>query len=228
MKARQMDAIGLAHDIRNCLQMIRSAAGLLENGSDDANKRKTYFETIRKNVAYAMELLNRFMEHGTLERAPRVAGSISDILQEVCASFEAYAENNGVCLDCDADELLPEVADAEALRRALFNLLCNAVRCTPSEGYVHAAAKQLDNCCVVLVSDTGFGLPEGRREAFLEGKVRAGTGLHVVRRMAKELGAQVDCISEAGKGTTFALYFENLPKDIGAPCAQKNTAAASV
>ena len=44
------EGVGIAHDVKNCLQMILAASGLLENGAQDMERRKKYFAVTKPRI----------------------------------------------------------------------------------------------------------------------------------------------------------------------------------
>lgn len=220
------EGVGIAHDVKNCLQMILAASGLLENGAQDMERRKKYFAVIRRNVREAMNLLGRFAPCSASKGERENARGAETLLNETCEAAAASADENGVRLFCDAESGLRLNCEEEPLRRILFNLVFNAIRYTPTGGCVHVAAARRAGRTVLLVSDTGCGLSRTQREAFVRGEMSEGTGLSIVWRTARELGVRVDCAVDPGRGTTFALYLPDAAADMGAQGAPKNESAA--
>jgi two-component system nitrogen regulation sensor histidine kinase NtrY len=111
-------------------------------------------------------------------------------------------------------EVAPEVAevwlDAEQIRRALINLLDNAVEATDAPGRVTVVAHRdtLNGGHVrIRVADTGRGIPpEAKDKLFLpyfSTKGRGtGLGLAIVHRIVSDQGGSIAVHSQAGRGTT--------------------------
>ena len=115
--------------------------------------------------------------------------------------------------------------DAPAVRRAVANLIANAVRLAPGGTNITVSADRFDNWNFVSVADDGPGIaPENhvrvfqrfwrgdREEARQQG--RSGLGLTIVRQIVEAHGGRVDLASDIGHGSTFVLWF---PRSLASP-----------
>lgn len=149
-----------------------------------------------------------------LQRQPLQA---SAQLQAVVEFFDPLAQEQRVSLRSEGEAQLS--ADALLLRRALSNLLSNALRHTPEGGSVTVQALQTsDGGSVVRVMDSGIGItPEhlaklGDRfyrvdPARSEGAAGAGLGLAIAKSIMRLHGGQLQIESTVGKGTIISLLF---------------------
>ena len=104
------------------------------------------------------------------------------------------------------------VADEKRLKQVVFNLLSNAVAFTPARGTVRLEAGRREENVVILVSDTGVGIPRADQDrvfgTFERGSETqapdggAGLGLSLVRRFVEMHGGSVDLVSSPSNGTT--------------------------
>ena len=121
-------------------------------------------------------------------------------------------------------EIEPElhlIGDHDALRRAVGNLLSNALRLAPPDSPITVAAGRTESWLWVAVADQGPGIaaddlprvfdrfwrgapvspaPSGPRER------RTGLGLASVRQITESHGGQVAAYSTLGEGSTFVLW----------------------
>ena len=107
-------------------------------------------------------------------------------------------------------------ADEKRFKQVVFNLLSNGVTFTPSRGTVRLEARREDDDLLIIVADTGIGIPLADRERvfrpFEQGagpvgsqgadKTGAGLGLSMVRNFIQLHGGTVDVKSPSGRGTT--------------------------
>jgi len=107
--------------------------------------------------------------------------------------------------------------------------LSNAVKFT-DEGVVKIAAWRAGDRLVVVVSDTGIGMPrealdyifEEFRQVDMSSTRRhggTGLGLAIVRKLTHLLGGEVTAESELGKGSTFTVTLPLSVERVGAPVA---------
>lgn len=121
---------------------------------------------------------------------------------------------------------LPAIqADPVRLRQILFNLFSNAVKFTTS-GQITLGAEVEPPYLHVWVADTGAGIPAEQQEQIFEPFVTTesparrregiGLGLSITRRLVSLHGGMMSVESQAGKGSTFHIYWP-LPSLSGAP-----------
>ncbi|HEU4950481.1 MAG TPA: ATP-binding protein, partial [Holophagaceae bacterium] len=145
---------------------------------------------------------------------------LSLTLSEAVRPFEPLAEERGLELLVLAPGGLTLRADPILLRRALHNLLANALRHT-HEGTISLTAGEQDGAIWIEVRDTGEGIPPGLLprlgQRFLRGdesRDRAsggtGLGLAIVQSILRLHGGRLEVASEPGKGTRARLVF---PRD---------------
>ena len=135
------------------------------------------------------------------------------MLQAVLTLTRERARNQELelSLDCPSD-IGAVAADERRLKQALFNLVSNALKFTPSGGTVTLRARREPDGVALAVSDTGVGVaPEDQRrifEKFERGSGRearqagAGLGLALVKSFIELHGGSVELKSRPGAGTT--------------------------
>ena len=112
--------------------------------------------------------------------------------------------------------LPPVHADREALARALWNLLDNAVKYSPQYKTVWAKATTENGRAAISVSDKGLGIAPHEQRRIFKKFVRAasadaagargtGLGLTMVKHIVAAHGGQVRVDSEVGIGSTFTI-----------------------
>ncbi len=134
-----------------------------------------------------------------------------DLLREAQANIRAAATERGQTVEVDAYADLQRVqADRRALRSIFENLLSNAVRNTPTGGYIRLGATESKGTVQFSVSDTGRGI-EPDRLNMIFGRFNSdttdgtGLGLALVRRLVEAQGGQISVESRVGAGTTFTF-----------------------
>lgn len=153
-----------------------------------------------------------------LEKYPT---DLNALLTETIQALDPLAAEKSVRLIYQPT-LLPELSvDPTRIRQALFNLLSNALRHTPSGGEISVAGKQAKGVVVLSVKDSGEGLLPDQLAAVFDRFYRAdksrsrqtggtGLGLAIVKAIIESHGGQVEVYSEGkGKGSEFTIV---LPK----------------
>jgi two-component system OmpR family sensor kinase len=156
------------------------------------------------------------------------------LLEEVAERARLLASGQNVVLEWPAAEVQPIQADADLLRRALNNLLENALRHTPTGKQVVLAVAPAHSGCAFVVRDEGSGIAPDHlprlferfyqvNDARTRRRGSSGLGLPIVHAIAQAHGGTVHITSTPGAGTTVTLW---LPCRIPAPQPRRATLPA--
>jgi signal transduction histidine kinase len=135
-----------------------------------------------------------------------------ELLTGITAELRPVTEMKGIDLRVEVPKTpLLTVADPHEIRRAVVNLLANAIDATPRGGHVTAAAARDGNFIVTTIEDDGYGVPAEQRETLFQrfggGYHGAGTGLglYIVRRIAEKHGGTVRYEPREPRGSSFTM-----------------------
>jgi two-component system phosphate regulon sensor histidine kinase PhoR len=147
--------------------------------------------------------------------------ALAEVVRHIFESHKNGASAKGLELSLDVEDLDREgtveiVADDEAIRQILDNLIDNAIKYTPSGGRVSVACKTEDHQVRLMVADTGIGIPREDLPRVFERFYRVdrarsrelggtGLGLSIVKHWVQALGGQIAVDSRVGAGTTFTI-----------------------
>ncbi|MGN9837874.1 HAMP domain-containing sensor histidine kinase [Nonomuraea sp. H19] len=215
-----------SHELRSPLTIIRAnvdAVLAAPDASDDERARAVAI------VDRATTRMTRLVED-LLASARRQGGAFADadldlawVAGEACEEYAAPAAGRDVTITRDLGRGLETTGDSDALRRAVANLLSNAVRLSPPGGTIKVAAGRSEGWLWVAVRDDGPGLGEAEQERvfdrFWRGEAsrrdrHTGLGLAIVRQIVESHGGRVAVFSRLGEGATFVLW---LPPRDGVP-----------
>jgi signal transduction histidine kinase len=207
-----------SHELRNPLAVIRTNTDVaLQDEAVPADVRSR-LEAVRRATERMRRLVDDLLALARLELASgtRSELDLATMVDEVSDELGPLARAHGLALEARVEPGLRVVADRDAVKRALANLLDNAFRHSPGEGTVRVAAERRDGWAVLSVADDGPGLSPVEQELVFERFWRsdasrsresggAGLGLAIVRRIAESHGGTVGVASESGAGSTFEL-----------------------
>lgn len=215
-----------AHDMKSPLVGIQGFALRLlkQDGSTDPEKQNKYLEIIRHEAARLESIVNDFLDFARLETGSlKLTFSATDLDKEVFELVEALTprfKQAGITLKIGFEEKLPIIqAAASHLRRALGNLLENALKYSARGTTVTLAAEETDQEILVRVEDQGRGIPPEELPFIFDMFYRGGghdatqghgLGLAGVEAIVKGHGGRVLVASEVGKGSVFTVA---LPKE---------------
>jgi signal transduction histidine kinase len=206
-----------SHELRNPLAVIRTNAdvALQEPVPDEV---RTRLEAVRRASERMRRLVDDLLALARLELSggARSEVDLAALVDEVRGELDALARAHGLELEASAEGDLRVVADRDAVKRALANLLDNAFRHSPDGVPVRLAAERRNGWAVLSVADGGTGLTLDEQQLVFERFWRsdasrsresggAGLGLAIVRRIAESHGGEVGVTSSPGAGATFEL-----------------------
>ena len=207
-----------SHELRSPLARIRMAVELSgTQGSpaarDEIQRSITELDQLVDEILLASRLDAREADIGTVESVDLIG-----LLAEECARVGAVFE----LPECTGEVVVPGVA--RLLRRAVRNLLENAVRHGRRTGHAEVVAQlSLEGGYAVLhIDDRGPGVPPDQRERIFEPFYRlpgasereggVGLGLALVRQIAARHGGSVACDNREGGGARFTLRLPKSPE----------------
>jgi len=213
----------LAHELKNPLTPIRLAAErVLKRWKADPDQASSIIEgsmlAIVKEVEGMDALLTDFRAFASLPEPQREWAELSDLVADSIALYAASYPEVRFDLSGLQKGLVLRV-DGSALKRALGNLLANAIDAMDGRGEVEIASdlvKAADSrYCRLKIRDTGRGIPASLGEKvfmpyFTTKRSGTGLGLSIVERIVEEHGGAIRFESEEGEGATFYI---DLPLD---------------
>jgi signal transduction histidine kinase len=202
----------VTHELRTPLAAIRLFGERLAQGRGEPRE---YGAMISEESQRLEALVERVLAMTRAGERPQLAVVQPEaLLRSAGALIQPKAERRGVTVTYHVAAGLPDATwDADAVRRALLELLDNAVKHGREQGTVAAAAEAVDGVVAFSIKDDGPGI--GHRvphralfARFVRGDTEApgtGLGLHFVEQVADTHGGRVDVASEDGRGCAFTL-----------------------
>ena len=207
-----------SHELRNPLAVIQTNADVALWDEGVPESARTRIEAVRRASERMRKLVDDLLALARLElaAAQRSEVDLAQLVHEVGDELDPLARAHGLVLEQDAESGVRVVADRDALKRALANLLDNAFRHSPPGAPVRITAARRNGSAVLSVADRGPGLTAEEQEHVFERFWRsdsarsresggAGLGLAIVRRIAESHGGAVAVVSEPGDGSTFEI-----------------------
>ena len=228
LAAQQMEFVAtVSHELRTPLAVIRSAAQNLSAGVvHDSTQARKYGELIDTEGRRLTDMVEQVLEYAGLSDAKRRVGvravDAGAVVRDVVSGVASLPEAADVDIEVSIDpELPPILAEEEAVRRALQNLIGNALKYAAAGRWIGVTAARAAgsdaNLVRIAVADRGRGIPAADLahvfEPFYRGRhavdhqIRGnGLGLSLVKRVAESAGGRVTVESAPDKGATFTLY----------------------
>ena len=209
----------LAHELKNplfplriTLDNLRRARPLPAADFDEVFEESV--NTLGVGIANLNTVIGRFSDFARMPAPEFAAVAPNTVVTDAVALFRPQFEANpggriDVALDLDASAGTIR-ADAEQLRRALQNLLLNAIDAMPGGGTLTVRTRRTDGVLHVDVSDTGQGIEPGERERlftpyYTTKQHGTGLGLAIVQAVVSDHHGKITVESAPGRGTTFRI-----------------------
>lgn len=219
----------LTHELKSPLSAIRGASELLQDPAMPPAQRRKFLQNIAQETGRIQEVVDRMMELTLLEARRSLAHvapvPLAPLLDEVAAAAADAAAPRGVRIVRAPGAEATVEGDRFLLRRALSNLVDNAVDFSPDGATVHLRLEVRDGSAVVSVRDAGPGVPEYARDKVFEkfyslarpatGRKSTGLGLTFVRQVASLHHGHVALENGAEGGALATLSLPVLPQAAG-------------
>jgi two-component system sensor histidine kinase PilS (NtrC family) len=217
-------AAGVAHEIRNPLCAIKGSVDLLKETAPAVGEEARLMGLVSREADRLNVLLDDVLRFGRMESGERETVRLDMLLREVAELARQHpAMKPSIGLSVDAAGPVEGTVNAEQIRRALLNLVINALEAVGDGGQVRLslltrerfAERGLEGGAgfgvALVVDDTGPGIPADRKEEVFQPfrttkKGGTGLGLAIVDKAVQAHGGRVAIVSEPGKGSRFIVY----------------------
>lgn len=231
--AAQRQLIGDAsHELRNPLAVIRTTLDVTLSRDDvDAAERHRAAAVATRATGRMAGLIEDLLA-AARRAAPAFVETDVDLTSvggDAADEYELLAAADGTRIERHLEPGLIVIGDRDALRRAVDNLLSNALRLGPAAGAVTVATGRRQGWAFLAVRDEGPGIDPGHQplvfDRFWRGPDpsdrraradrRTGLGLAIVRQVVEGHGGGVTLHSRPGAGATFVLWLPLRPEQAG-------------
>jgi two-component system nitrogen regulation sensor histidine kinase NtrY len=209
-------AQGIAHEIKNPLTPIQLSAQRLRR---KYRERSTDFDevfddctnTIVTQVEGLKGLLDEFSNFARMPESNPTPTDLHQLLEEVLHLYRGAHRDVEVTLFCDP-AITKLNLDGEQMKRALINLVENAIEAMDGKGQVEIVAgvdARRERICID-VRDTGMGIPPQRRDKlflpyFTTKKGGSGLGLAIVHRIVADHNGRISVRDHVPHGSIFTI-----------------------
>jgi signal transduction histidine kinase len=206
-----------SHELRTPLAIIKANLDLaLTDAAATEESRATAAAVIERAIERMARLADDLLALARLDatEGEREAVALGPLLEDAREEYAAAAAARGVALRAETVPAAPVSGDRDVLKRAVANLVDNAVRAAGSTvGLTHGEA---DGWAWVAVADDGPGIAAEHQQSIFDRFWRpddarsrpgggSGLGLAIVRQIAEAHGGTVEVSSAPGAGATFVL-----------------------
>jgi two-component system phosphate regulon sensor histidine kinase PhoR len=223
--ARRDFTANVSHELKTPLAAIKAyTETLLMGAMDDPDAKERFIQRINEQASRLDNLIRDLLQLTKIQSLPeRVSLSRLSIFETVRSSVEEHLQiatkRRVEIVNHVLDNEFYVMAEYDALRTILGNLLSNAIRYSKEGGRVEIKAKRLHGFIDVSVIDNGIGIPDSDLERIFErfyrvDKARSadaggtGLGLAIVKYLVQAVGGSISVRSRLGEGSEFTLRLD--------------------
>ncbi|HTU16971.1 MAG TPA: protoglobin domain-containing protein [Gemmataceae bacterium] len=203
---------GVAHELRNPLNVVKTSVYYLLNARNPSEAKKAeHLHRIEKHVMVADSTITALSNFARLPVPNRTPFTVEACVREALDT-NPLPDKIQLCIDCPS-ALPPALADMDQVRIVFANLIRNAREAMPEGGRLDVAGRAVDGGVEVDVTDTGVGIPAELLSRVMEPlystKARGlGLGLAIARAILEKNGGSLRAASEPGRGSTFTVFLQ--------------------
>jgi signal transduction histidine kinase len=202
-------AAGVAHEIRNPLNVVKTSAYFLINAKKASPERVAeHLARISRQVNHANDVITAL---SSFAKPPAVQLSSVSVSECLKGAIERYPPPQGIQIVSELPDVLPKVkADATQLGIVFGNLIRNACDAMPNGGNLTIKASSAGEWLEVDFMDTGVGIAPDHlakiTEPLFSTKARGmGLGLAITSAILSKISGKLNVTSELGRGSVFAV-----------------------
>lgn len=226
----------LAHELKNPLFPLQTTVQNMQRAKDmDAQQFEEVFREstgiLLSEIDNLKKIVSRFSDFSRMPQPELAAINLNDLARATAKLFESQFSAVGrppITSELHLNPELPMIeADSTLLKRALENLVLNAMDAMPAGGVLMLRTTPQDGGVHLEISDTGTGLtPEecGRlfTPYYTTKQHGTGLGLAIAQSVVSDHGGRISVESEAGVGTSFHIFLPMKPPPRPADHASSN------
>jgi signal transduction histidine kinase/ActR/RegA family two-component response regulator len=208
----------MSHDLRTPLNAIIGFAQVLEMDATSGEQQEGLTHILRAG-RHLLEMINEVLDISRIE-AGRLSlslepVSLGELVHSAVELVQPLSARRNLSMTVDVPPGVHVLADRLRLNQVLFNLLSNAVKYNREGGIVRVEAETVETHVLVVVSDTGAGIPPdkldrlftpfdrlGAEQSGVEG---TGLGLALVKGLVQAMNGSTHVESVVGQGSRFTV-----------------------
>ena len=214
----------VSHELRTPMTIIGGFVEGILDGTIAEEQKAQYLDIVLSEIKRLGRLVNDLLEASRLEQGKikieKINVDMNRIAAECVIAYEKSLTEKkiNVNLELDEEECLA-LADKDAIKRVMINLIDNAIKFTPEGGDIEVATEKINGKVKVSVKNSGEGISEDELRHIWErfyksdksrsfDKKGVGLGLHIVKTIISQHGGEIYAESEEGSFACFTFILD--------------------
>jgi len=208
----------ISHELRTPLTILK---GELEVTLKKVRSQKEY-ESILHSSLEELNKINRIIENllmlARFENKEAILEikslDLNQLIQNILVDIKILSEQKGIQINFSSQESIILKADENQLRRAILNILDNAIKYTAENGKIFVKIEKDNNAAKIKISDTGIGIAKENLPFIFDRFYRVdksrntngfGLGLSIAKSIIEAHRGKIEVESQPNQGTTFLI-----------------------
>ena len=208
-------AAGIAHEIRNPLGNISTAAQLCTSKFQDNEELNQFLSIIQRNADIANRIIKELLDFANPREMQRQYKHIIELIERVVHLVELKLKKKKIIVETNINESISALfIDINWIEQAFLNLMLNAIDAIEEKGIIKIeVTENVENGMQeIKFSDTGEGIKESELfhifdPFYTTKKDGVGLGLSLVHQIVQAHKGKIDIESTIGEGTTICIQF---------------------
>jgi signal transduction histidine kinase len=209
-----------AHELRTPLAILLGYASVMAE-EEISEIDRDRLDVIIRNAMRLSSLIDDMLNLSYLESGQAQLDieeiDLREVVQEAILDTKDMAREKSLNIGVNVPvDFPPLMTDRKKLDLIVMNLLSNAIKFTPEEGHISIKARRDGEKAIIVVSDSGIGIPTEERDKIFDRFYQVedsltrqqggiGLGLAIVKSFVELCQGQIGVESEVGKGSTFTV-----------------------
>ena len=222
-KQRNEFLADIGHELRTPLTYLKGYSEIVLQTSLSNEEQKEYIGIIHEQSKRLQRLVQDLFDLARLEQGDfsfkKERLSLEEVVTNVLTFVESSMDEKGIVLDYQPPNTNPFVeADPQRLEQLFINILENARRYTPQNGFIEVRYEGDVDHITVQIRDSGPGIPKDELPFIMERLYRVeksrsketggtGLGLAICKKIVEVHKGEIRVESVEGQGTTFSVRF---------------------
>lgn len=210
----------IAHELRTPMTSIKGFVDGIIDGTIEPKQQNKYLKIVSDEIGRLARLTNSMLNISKLDSGEFIMNvekyNIWDTITAVAFAFENRIEAANISIKGFEPQRIRVVADKDIIHQVVYNIVDNALKFTPDNGYItfHVAEDKASGFVVVKIRNSGVGIrkealpyvferfykADASRSVHTKG---AGIGLYIAKTLVQRSGGDIDVESQEGEYTEF-------------------------